>query len=279
VAETPENSPQRAVHIALLANALRAQAEETQALAAYRSALADPLGPLEIRISAARAAATMVSESQPALAADLLETAVGPLPEVSSADLSFSDRQYELSTYARLAADAAALALSAGSPPLRALRLLESGRLLLLNHIGQNQPLPGEAELRAAAAGGPIVVVNISGYRSDAILITADGLDHLPLPELSDAPGRFHNFRTALNGVDNPESGWRERAAAQQEINATLEWLWDAVAEPVLDALGYSAPGESLPRVWWVPGGMLSVFPCTRPDITKPGMAAPRWTG
>ncbi|MFF4125333.1 CHAT domain-containing protein [Microbispora rosea] len=281
VEATPEGSPQRAVHVAFLGNALRARAERSgegagEALAAYRSALGDPAGPLDIRISAARAAADLMRDAQPALAADLLEAAVALLPGTIPAGPSWSDRQQELKMYARLAADAAALALSVPSagppqrrgasepPALRALRLLESGRSILLGRIRQSPPLPGMAELCAAAEDGPIVVFNVSRYRSDAILLTAYGVDHLSLPGLAAAPERFHTFLTALRGADDPEAGWRERVAAQDDINATLEWLWDAAVAPVLDALGCPTPqdpGTPLPRVWWVPGGMLSVFP------------------
>jgi len=43
-----------------------------------------------------------------------------------------------------------------------------------------------------------------------------------------------------------------------------LEWLWDVAVEPALSELGYGglAPADGeLPRVWWVPGGLLSLLP------------------
>ena len=43
-----------------------------------------------------------------------------------------------------------------------------------------------------------------------------------------------------------------------------LDWLWDAVAEPVLAVLGRTGPpsdGEPGPRVWWCPTGPLTVLP------------------
>src|SRR5699024_2157591 len=42
-----------------------------------------------------------------------------------------------------------------------------------------------------------------------------------------------------------------------------LEWLWDVVARPVLDALGFDGPivDGNWPRVWWVPTGVLSQLP------------------
>jgi CHAT domain-containing protein len=45
---------------------------------------------------------------------------------------------------------------------------------------------------------------------------------------------------------------------------AVLEWLWDVVAGPVLDRLGFSGPSPddgSWPRVWWCTSGLLSFVP------------------
>jgi CHAT domain-containing protein len=47
-------------------------------------------------------------------------------------------------------------------------------------------------------------------------------------------------------------------------VHATLEWLWNAVAAPVLDHLGHDAPpppGRPWPRVWWCPTGPLTLLP------------------
>jgi len=51
---------------------------------------------------------------------------------------------------------------------------------------------------------------------------------------------------------------------AQRRLHAILEWLWDAAAGPVLDALGYRAepPADAeWPRIWWVTGGLLGLLP------------------
>ena len=56
----------------------------------------------------------------------------------------------------------------------------------------------------------------------------------------------------------------QERIACQQKLLEILGWLWDAVAGPVLHALGIDrapAPGEAWPHVWWVSGGSLSLLP------------------
>ncbi|MFI5671755.1 CHAT domain-containing protein [Streptomyces sp. NPDC051704] len=122
-------------------------------------------------------------------------------------------------------------------------------------------------ELRAEASHGPIVVFNVSTYRSDALLLTAEGLTGLPLPGLDHTTlvDRVNAFRqaqhTASSGADPAE-----REDAQAVLVGVLEWLWDAAAGPVLEALGHKGPpppetqGE-LPRVWWAPGGPLGLLP------------------
>ena len=50
----------------------------------------------------------------------------------------------------------------------------------------------------------------------------------------------------------------------ERRISKILEWLWDAVAEPVLLALRYrERPSDNSvwPRVWWCPTGLMSFLP------------------
>ncbi|MGK8522353.1 CHAT domain-containing protein [Nocardia asteroides] len=124
---------------------------------------------------------------------------------------------------------------------------------------------PSAEELIAQADRGPVVVFNISGYRSDALLLTAGGATCLPLPGLSietviDQVLAFHEaLQIAAHGRTGPE-----RQAAQRQLSRILEWLWDNAAGPVLDALGYrerSAGDRTDRRVWWIPGGLLGLLP------------------
>jgi CHAT domain-containing protein len=104
---------------------------------------------------------------------------------------------------------------------------------------------PSEAELRAAAKCGPIVVINVSEYRCDAILVEQHQILSLALPD--------------LNSNDVVNSARR----SDLEKNQMLEWLWDAVAHPVLDALGFTQPpsSENWPRLWWIVTGALTKLP------------------
>lgn len=109
--------------------------------------------------------------------------------------------------------------------------------------------LPPDIDL-SLAAEGPIVVVNSSRFRSDAILLTTSGISTVPLPGLIDLPMQLDAFHRALSSSD------------QDGVHAVLEWLWDVVAAPILDGLGFhSTPGSTWPRLWWVPSGLIGFLP------------------
>ena len=357
VEATPADHPNQAMYLFNLGRALRTRFEHTGALTDREAAAAGYVRAAElgsaapsVRIRAARAAAALMAGSDPTRAADLLETAVRLLPEVTPRRLDRSDQQYAISGFARLAGDAAALVLAntsadmtGGEPAERAVRLLEAGRAVLLSQalaarddladLRQHHPdlaaqfeelrdtldqhgdtaaaltdpigtdlitraghttedrrqladdlaatltriraldgfatfgLPPTAdELVAQAASGPVVSVNVSEHRSDALLLTRDGIISLELPGLALDPliGQINSFHQALYTTANPSMSSRARRDAQATLSGVLEWLWDAAAEPVLSALGYHGaptPGMQWPRVWWAPGGLLGLLP------------------
>jgi tetratricopeptide (TPR) repeat protein len=141
---SPADHPSLARRLCGLAIALRTrfertgiQADRAAALSAYTRAA--ELGSAEpsIRIPAAHAGASLAAQSEPALAADLMEMAVRLLSEVAPRQLQRSDQQYALGGFHGLASDAAALVLADASAGdrrvVRALALLEAGRAVLLS--------------------------------------------------------------------------------------------------------------------------------------------------
>jgi hypothetical protein len=114
----------------------------------------------------------------------------------------------------------------------------------------------GVADLAPAAAEGDIVVINVHPRRCDAVVLQADDVRAVPLPDLTaDAVvERVHAFHRAV----------ADRQQGQRAVLDTLGWLWDVLAGPVLDALGFTGPpaeGSAWPRLWWSPTGVLSFLP------------------
>ncbi|MGZ2357212.1 CHAT domain-containing protein [Streptomyces sp. 372A] len=121
---------------------------------------------------------------------------------------------------------------------------------------------PSGEELLSAADLGPVVSLNVA-YRGDALLLTAEGNTALELPGVTveTVIDQVNAFHVALREAGDPH---RDRVAAQHALTQVLKWLWDNITGPVLDALGHHGPpadGAPWPRVWWAPGGYLSLLP------------------
>jgi hypothetical protein len=125
----------------------------------------------------------------------------------------------------------------------------------------------GLADLRPAAAGGPVITLNVNPRRCDALILHPDGPPrHVPLNRLTAAglAEQAGSFRAAVKNllVSHPSSP--QAASARSDFDAVLGWLWDALAEPVLKALGFNEPpglSTPLPRIWWSPTGVLNSLP------------------
>ncbi|MFF2210878.1 CHAT domain-containing protein [Streptomyces antibioticus] len=112
-----------------------------------------------------------------------------------------------------------------------------------------------DEELLAESARGPIVVLNLSALRTDALVVRPDGVTVVPLPAVT--PERVGALvDTFLTAAEDPEEH-----GGTAMLDA-LAWLWDHLAEPVL-AVAAPPPGPDgpLPRLWWCPTGPLSHLP------------------
>lgn len=121
------------------------------------------------------------------------------------------------------------------------------------------RPLP-VAGLLAAADKGPIVLINVTGIRSDALVLTREKVEVVPLPELTPDAVLEHTvmFKTAVD----LHSDHAETDHAQHEMLLVLRWLWTALAQPVLNQLGMAGPVNGVwPQLWWCPGGPMSYLP------------------
>ncbi|RJQ77770.1 CHAT domain-containing protein [Pseudonocardiaceae bacterium YIM PH 21723] len=118
---------------------------------------------------------------------------------------------------------------------------------------------PRIEEFLRAADHGPVIILNVSGHRSDAIILAQGGIRSIPLP------GVTPDTVDAQLGTVTAAVGPRELLdlAAQRRLDSVLRGLWADLVSPVLRELGIHAPGpgEDLPRLWWVPTGPLALLP------------------
>jgi tetratricopeptide (TPR) repeat protein len=130
--------------------------------------------------------------------------------------------------------------------------------------------LPRSAsDLLRAASEGPVILLNVSDLRSDALMLTASGVQVVPLASLTPQAVRekVQTFLYALDEAQRVDATPEERDRAEERLIQILGWLWDVVTDPVLNALGITeAPheahvAEGWPRLWWVPSGLLTLLP------------------
>jgi tetratricopeptide (TPR) repeat protein len=110
----------------------------------------------------------------------------------------------------------------------------------------------------------PIAVINISRWRCDALLLAHDGITPVALEDLTEEQvvGQAARYLLALQEFERSRHTSTDRLSLEMAITTTLEWLWDHVAGPVLDALGHvSTPTGRWPRLWWCPTGALTILP------------------
>ncbi|CAH0046024.1 unnamed protein product [Clonostachys solani] len=234
------------------------------------------------------------------LASEVAQMTISLIPKLAPRSLENPDKQNLLAEVADIASDAAALALKTGKPPYEAIRLLELGRGVLggslrelrtdisklqaknprlaeeycrnrdqleastssadrfnqryeagqniertirairqLPQFSQFMMGPSEDEMKALAVMGPIVIINVSYYGCHALIVEKSGIKALKLPGMRREGMRFRGLSLNLLG-----------------------WLWDVIADPILNALGFTeTPKGEWPRVWWIPTGRLAKFP------------------
>jgi tetratricopeptide (TPR) repeat protein len=116
---------------------------------------------------------------------------------------------------------------------------------------------PKENELRAAAKDGPVVIVNVSQWRCDALVLTEHGTTVVELPALTVEEAWQRTFGYLAAAREWESNSLFARLNYDAVLGEVLDWLWTAVAQPVLAALG-DPPAR---RLWWCPCGPLALLP------------------
>ena len=152
--------------------------------------------------------------------------------------------------------------------------------------------------LLSAAYEGPVVVLNVTELRSDAILVTSEQITSISLPQLShdvvdtyfgsykeikrilvnrptEMDKAFHEASDRPIATTDHDEIKRVIVKAAQALSAAgyttndneekrilLDWLWKAAVQPVLCELGfYPKVVDPLPRIWWIGVGLMAQAP------------------
>ena len=142
--------------------------------------------------------------------------------------------------------------------------------------------LPAINTLLPGSDGESIVIVNISQWRCDALILTHHGITLVELPELTEQQviDLANRYLYALQGFEQSQHTSADRLALESGITRSLHWLWDAITAPILTELGHtSTPPTRGPGC----GGALPApspcCPCMPPGTTNATAATPSMTG
>jgi HEPN domain-containing protein len=214
------------------------------------------------------AAASAISAGRPGLALELLE--LGRTVLWSRAQAHKSDFTALNERHPDLAAELAGVRALIDSGTVDAGQVIDLGRrwegamdaIRACSGFEDFGRPPAITDLLTAAAVGPIVVVNVSRWRCDALVVTKDSVRVVTLSDLAEADVRrqTQSYLTAMLGLD---SGAQRPDSA---LLALLEWLGDRIGQPVLDVL---RPSSDNVRVWWCPTGLLTLLPLHAAQVTS----------
>ncbi|KAG8875980.1 hypothetical protein FRB97_004530 [Tulasnella sp. 331] len=125
------------------------------------------------------------------------------------------------------------------------------------------KPPPFHSLLRAADEG-PVVIVNISEIRSDAIILRNNAT-----PEIVSLPGATHEEISRIASMMDHAVRAQDEGRPQGEVDEVLRLLWGCVVQPVVERL------ESLgvvrgSHIWWCPTSKLCSLPLHAAGIYRP---------
>ncbi|VDB88195.1 unnamed protein product [Peniophora sp. CBMAI 1063] len=125
------------------------------------------------------------------------------------------------------------------------------------------------SELMMAATLGPVIILNVSDHRCDAIILRRNQVpEHVSLPALTSgnlgsiAASYQHCLHEAQRGARGVVMS---RSGASHSMERILLALWNHIVEPVFQHLGLtketSTPEDKLPRITWCLSGPLTSLP------------------
>jgi tetratricopeptide (TPR) repeat protein len=167
----------------------------------------------------------------------------------------------------------ASLSVSPDNPPeirLQVLRERDKAAADLEDCIRDIRQLPNQDRfllppatkvLMSCASEGPIVIVNITSFSSDAIIITTTEIKAINLPNIQGA--EIAQYRPWSLTADTRKATLVETSSGEDKISEPFSKLWSDCVRLVLEELGLMRPSKSqeLPRIWWIGTGLASSLP------------------
>ena len=123
---------------------------------------------------------------------------------------------------------------------------------------------PSYEDLRVAAIGGPVIILNASRHSCDAVIVLADAepihiaFQEGTFSEIVTMSSDFELVRHGLRQYPN-DSNSPEKARYERRLASLLRGLWDSVVCQVVCKLEPHVPKNS--RIWWCPTGVFTSLP------------------
>lgn len=120
-------------------------------------------------------------------------------------------------------------------------------------------------ELRKNADRGPMIIVNVTGLRSDALIVTRDAVTCVPLPAMDMTTTLLVRYSLDMSvNVEEillkPERTIEPKCSTLG-IYGGLFLLWDRCVSLVLEHLGFRSIADEHQRVWWIGSGAANGLP------------------
>lgn len=119
------------------------------------------------------------------------------------------------------------------------------------------------SDYQALQLSGVLVLLVPGTSASVAMIVRPDEQPQvvdLPAASRDELAARVEAFRDACSRFDSASNdAARQERLARHQVFDSLDWLWDAVAEPILEQLGKNLAPTT--RVWWSPVAEFALLP------------------
>ncbi|KAF8555653.1 hypothetical protein OG21DRAFT_832512 [Imleria badia] len=140
-------------------------------------------------------------------------------------------------------------------------------------------------QLSSLAHSGPVVFLNASKYRCDALIIMESPEEVIHVPLTNTNYDEVAGMQLRLNDLlrlkgrdmlrDDSDRGAGVKGMTPDDVfKSILPYLWEKVVSPILEVLPLSKLGPKLPRIFWCPTGPFPFLPIHAAGLystTNPG--------